>query len=592
MSKRMLGGMMTLALVTSLAAGQAVETRGVIDAVTVYRGQALVTRVVDVPAARESGVSELVVTELPARIIPSSLHADSGGDLQVRSVRYRTRPVAQDVRKEVREAEQKIDSLKDQQVANARRGEVLNERKQYLASLQAFVAPTAQTELTRGVLNAETLERLSDYITSQREEIAMQELERLREAKGLEASLELANRELQALTAGSQKTVQEAVLLVGGNVAAGGKIKLHYLVEGATWEPSYTARAGAAQEGLTLEYYAAIEQLSGEDWEGVQMKLSTATPSLVAAAPKLTPMRLTLGAPTPQQVQEYWSAREELSRKQEEVTQRRNLSNRDATKSIDARVANEMRKADDQEMNRNAMSMQVLELVAGTRDDKGGRGTAAEPTEGLSITYTLADRTSLPSRYDRQQIQIATMALKATFSKVASPVLTNFVYDEARLTNTSSMVLLAGPLTSYVNGAFVGTADLPTITSGESFVVGLGIDSSLRATRELVERTDQIQGGNRIVEITYRLVIENFSKKQMNVRVFDRLPKSEDGQVKVTLVSGPELSTDSDYSKSERKEGILRYDVSVPAEAAGEKAFSVEYKFRLEHDKQMNLTGM
>jgi hypothetical protein len=46
------------------------------------------------------------------------------------------------------------------------------------------------------------------------------------------------------------------------------------------------------------------------------------------------------------------------------------------------------------------------------------------------------------------------------------------------------------------------------------------------------------------------------------------------------------------YLSGERKEGILRYDVTVPAQAVGARMHVVEYKFRLEHDKQMNLTGM
>jgi hypothetical protein len=45
---------------------KSIEAKGSIEAVTVYRGQALVTRVVEIDEPR--GSVELVVTELPARM--------------------------------------------------------------------------------------------------------------------------------------------------------------------------------------------------------------------------------------------------------------------------------------------------------------------------------------------------------------------------------------------------------------------------------------------------------------------------------------------------------------------------------------------
>ncbi len=588
----------SLALLTSMACGQAVEVKGVVDAVTVYRGQALVTR--EVPVAAHVGTFEILVTDLPARVIASSLHADSPDGVQVRSVRYRTRPIAHDVREDVRKLDEAIAALADRQVALARRGEVINDNKAYLTSLTAFVAPTAQTELTRGVLNAQTLEQLSTYITGEREKLSTQELERLRETQRVEAEIARLNLEKSTITNGSQKVLQEAVLIVSG-AEKGGVVKLHYLVDGATWEPSYTARADRGD--MTLEYYASIEQMSGEDWGDVRMTLSTATPTLMASGPKLTAMKVSLSqqaaeAAMMQAQSGYFGAKAELARRQDEVNMRRNLALA-ATPAGDVAggmTVHMIRSETDAKLNESALSMQVLDLVAGARDDRsaGGRGgeTKDARREGLSITYALRDRTFLPSRADRQLVQIASMPMKASFAKVATPVLTSFVYDEARMTNDSQMVLLAGPLTAYNAGAFVGSSDLPTVLVGESFVVGLGIDSSLRATRELVSRTEEIQGGNRVVAITYRLGIENFAAAPAMVRVFDRLPMSADDQVRVTLASGPDLSVDAEYVKTQRKENILRYDVQVAPASSGSTAAEVLYTFRMEYDKQMNLVGM
>lgn len=42
---------------------------------------------------------------------------------------------------------------------------------------------------------------------------------------------------------------------------------------------------------------------------------------------------------------------------------------------------------------------------------------------------------------------------------------------------------------------------------------------------------------------------------------------------------------------TETKDGILRWDISAPITAAGGEVFTLEYKIRMEHDKQMTLAG-
>jgi uncharacterized protein (TIGR02231 family) len=210
----------------------------------------------------------------------------------------------------------------------------------------------------------------------------------------------------------------------------------------------------------------------------------------------------------------------------------------------------------------------------------------------VSVTYSLPGRSSLPSRSDRQLIQIASLEMDADFYKVATPVLTSYVYEQAQATNGSKTVLLPGPVSTYVSGQFVGRGEMPMVAVGETFTIGFGIDSSLRATRELVNKSESIQGGNRVVDFAYRLAVENFGSEAAKVRVLDRLPTAKDSEVKLTLDSpGKDLSEDAAY-QAERKKGMLRWDVEVPAQSVGPKAFAYEYKMKLEYDKQLSIAGL
>lgn len=592
---------LSLALTTALAAGQPIETRGAVEAVTVFRGQAMVTRLVPL-AAGAGGVREVVVTDLPERLIPASLHAEGGGDIQVRSVRYRERPLSQDVREEVRKIDERIGAIEREIAANTRKRELLNDSQAYVTSLQQFVAPTAQAELRSGVLDAEQLERLSAYILEQKTKAAQTDLDLANEALKLKGDLELARREKAKVTAGSSRTAREAVVFVSGVGGKDGQVRLRYLVDGASWTPSYNARAKAGDaSSITLEYYASIQQMSGEDWGNVSMTLSTATPALAAAAPKLTAMGVSLAAPQQQAQQlglaDYGEARKELFRRQREaevqrvnVVQDRSASSKTGAAQHDAGPGGGQI---DVMLNERAAEVQLLDLLAPGKLTRDASRGLTQREEGVSVSYVIPGLTTLPSRNDRQLVQVASLSIPATFSKVALPVLTSAVYDEAACVNASELVLLEGPVTAYSNGAFVGGGDLPTVSAGQAFSLGFGADSSLKASRELLERTESIQGGNRVVDITYRLSIENFGATPASVQLLDRMPKTGDRQIKVTLVSSEEaLSKDETYQRTGRKEGILRYDFTAPPRAIGASATTIDYTFRLEYDKQMTIVGM
>jgi uncharacterized protein (TIGR02231 family) len=570
------------AWIAPAAAGPDRETTGVIDAVTVYRGQALVTRII--PIDGPAGLQEVVVTDLPRHILPGSIYAESANGLEVRSLRYRERPEQSDVREDVRALDARLLELRDALDANESLRLVLQGQQAYLDKLEAFTGQTATTELAASVLDPAKLKEMTAFLFDQRQALAERRLALQRGARDLGEEIDLLRRRRETITSASSRTAREVVVFVQSSEDAGGKLRLRYLVDQATWSPSYTIRAGHARDDITIEYSASVRQRSGEDWSNVRMTLSTAFPSLTAQAPELTPLTVVLAQIAPQgqfQQDAYASARSSIVRRQRQVAQDRAGSKQSDLTSFD------------QSLNVLANELQLLELARAIATD-GAPPPTPEPTradEGLSVSYELAGRLSLPSRNDQQLLQIAAAAIDASFHRLASPVLTDYIYEEAEAVNTSGMVLLAGPVASYIGGKFVGNGELPTVASGEPFTVGFGIDSSLRASRELAARTESIQGGNKIIEFTYELLVENFNDRPVPLRLLDRMPATESKEVRVTLVeTSVAPSDDAAHARAHREDGILRWDIEVPV-GSGAEAFVVSYRFRMEFDKQMTLAG-
>jgi len=316
--------------------------------------------------------------------------------------------------------------------------------------------------------------------------------------------------------------------------------------------------------------------MSGEDWQDVEMTLSTASAALRSEGPEFGPFWVSLSAKPPA-----------IGRRPAE----RFLADQSAIiiKQQGAKTAQESREAG-WAANLFGNSLQLGELQAQKVQPRPGK---AAPTEGLSVAYKLRGRVSLPSRKDRQILQIAELDLKSRFYYVAAPVLTDYVYREAELTNDTQLALLAGPATVYLNGSFVGRTEIPMVAAGQKFTVGFGMDSQLRCGREMTEATERVLGANKVINRTYRLTLDNYKNKAVRIRLHDRIPYSrQDAAIRVTLGElADKLSVEPLYLERERPKGILRWDLEVPPKAAGATARKVEYSYTLEFDRKLHVVS-
>lgn len=599
-----IGGMLC-ALAFAAAALQArgaVDVEGRVTHVTLYRGQAQITRAMAVEG--DAGPLEIVVGNLPEQVVPNSLFAEGGDALEVRAVRFRTRAVGEEPRDEVRKLDDQIAEVQRQLELNAKRRDLLAKRSDYLGKLEGFVAPTAQSDLSKGVLDAEALERLTTFTFDQHEKIAQDDVNLAQEQRELNAQLELLNRQRAEITAGASRTVREAVVFVEKQAAAAAELRLNYLVSNCGWSPTYSMRSSADRKQVRVEYNALIQQLTGEDWTGVTLTLSTASPTLGAAGPGLAPFHVILTA-TPVtssstlnngQVQAQGgeafgaNAMYGLGASKGQVADQLQGLNQQRVEFANATgnaVLFDDRNKFNFSLNDIACTVQQLELNGDATAVSVLRAESPE-VDGPSLTYELHGGVSLASRSDQQMVRIMQTDMPSDFYHVAVPVLTSFVYREAELKNGSDTDLLAGPITVYLDGRFVGQGEIPTVARGQNFVVGFGADPQLRTRRELVDKTDSLQGGNRETRFDYRLVIENYTGEATAIRVLDRLPHAENGSdIQVTLgKTSDELSADKLYQREERPVGLLRWDVEAPANASGEDARLIEYAYAVEYDRQ------
>jgi hypothetical protein len=603
-------------------AGQAVDPGPVskpapnrVVSVTIYPNSALVTREVTVPEG--VGSFELVVTPLPPQTVNSSLYSEGTNGIQVLTTRYRQRPIKEDTREEVRKAEAQLKQL--QQTAQKLQSDwgIINQNLQMLTKLEAFTGATLKTLTDKGQLNGDATITLAKYIMDSRTERSEALVNIQVQQQANQEQIQFVQRQLQELARGTNKTERDAVIVVDKKDAAPGTVRLNYLVNAASWRPQYKFRADGKKNTVQLEYLAAIVQQSGEDWSNANLILSTAQPMLNAAPPDLRMLEVAVvrrtdanvaanpgfgpvaipmpanpgaakGVPVPQIAQGQGGAQpnqnpDELRKRTQELLISNQLS---AQKDFQAN--NEKNAIEN--LNSAAAAVQFFDLAENQDVGKANINTASP--EGPSVTYHLASRLTIPSRNDEQVIEVAKIDMVPDYFYKAVPILTAHVYRLANLTNKSNYVLLPGEATMYLGTDFVGRANLPLVAIGEQFTAGFGVEPQLQVQRQLVDKSRTMQGDNQVLKYEYRILVSSYKTEPVKIQLWDRLPHADTDVVGVNLVkTAPEISTDPLYLRENRPSNLLRWDLKVDPAMTGERALAVNYQFKLELGRQMQISN-
>jgi hypothetical protein len=561
-----------------------------IDKVTVYPQNALVTREVEVPDG--SGLIELTITPMPDQIVPSTMYSEAGNGLRVLTTRFSTRQVLEDTSEERR----KLEAEKEQLLVVA--SKIASETASLQKNIDLLNRLEGVTE--KGKHTGDEVILMAKYVMDQRiekakEMVALQEQKRLNDIQ-----LNFNQRKMAELGRGGGKMERDAIIVVDREAGKGGKIRLNYLVGSVTWRPEYKVRAGKATEQVQVDYQANLMQHSGEDWNQVKMTLSTAQPMLNASPPELCMLqpilvvRGTPGAPPmpgsgPAPFAQTFPSMD-LQTKAEGLRSKA-AGNFRTGKSKEALDGNKF-------LNEASAYEQNLELMQSKADivaqlKKGGKGIAGPSgTDGPSVTYHLPNKLTVPSRNDEQVIEVVKLNLAPKYYYKTVPVLNTHVYRLADLVNKSEHILLPGEATMYQGTDFVGRMPMPLVAIGEEFTAGFGVDTQLQVQRQMIDQSRSTAGGNQVLKYDYRILVSSFKNQPVQLQVWDRLPKGETESVGVIIgKTTPELSTDAIYLRESRPNNLLRWDIQVPANCNGEKAFAITYDFRMELDRQMAITG-
>lgn len=258
------------------------EFNAPITDVTVYTNRARVTRSGEIEL--HAGETTLILSGLPSVMDADSVRVSGkGAGITIRGV---------DVKPDVQEEADSKQSLQAELKAKQREVKAfehehksLEEQIEYFKALKTQSSEESGMALLKEETSFERVSQIADYIREQLQKT----YERMRDIGYQWADL---NEEIEALkirladnTRETVKKGQAVHIAVEAEEAMKFAYEIEYLVNEAYWYPIYDARL-LEDNSVELTYMAQVKQETGEDWEEVNLALSTARPALTSGLPE------------------------------------------------------------------------------------------------------------------------------------------------------------------------------------------------------------------------------------------------------------------------------------------------------------------
>ena len=316
------------------------------------------------------------------------------------------------------------------------------------------------------------------------------------------------------------------------------ELKLVYRAPCALWRPEHMARlrvsSDDALEGkIEWTTWATVWQTTGEKWDDVSLKLSTARTTKAATAPILTDDVLQLRTKAPEEQR---------------------------TVRVEAR---------DEDVAVTGIAGQRSTVAEMPGVDDGGEPLVLEASQPVSI----------PSDGEPYRIKLDSFQLDASVKRILMPERSPLAHFKATTSLKSETPILAGPVRLARNNSMIGRSQVDFVAPGEAFEVGFGPDDGLVVKREQHESRDRTRiAGKQIIARSVEIFISNLSGTPKDVEIMERIPVSEIEAVEVSILEAPGWDLKDEH-------GMIRQATSV----AGQRSKTVELKYEIRAKSNVTL---
>src|SRR5262249_45037497 len=156
-------------------------------------------------------------------------YSEGSDGIRVLTTRYRTRPIKEDTREEVRKLESERKKLQESAQKLQADMAACQQNLHMLNKLEDFTAGQARGA-HKAAAKREAVIAMARYVMESRAAKTKESVALQQEFRDNQEQAQFVDRQLQDLAAGTSRVERDAVIVVDKTNGAGGKIRLNYLV--------------------------------------------------------------------------------------------------------------------------------------------------------------------------------------------------------------------------------------------------------------------------------------------------------------------------------------------------------------------------
>lgn len=592
------------------------EIKTKVDEVTVFLDGAQITRNAKIQVG--AGTTLVKFTNLSPFIRSKTVKIKSTGDVTVLSVNHSQNHL---------EKLEKSDELVDLEEKWSRIKKDIELEKAHIEILReetSFLKENKNIGGKNQALNVNDLRLATEFYAQKLTELKLDELKRREKLMELIQNSKDVEAQIKNLSSSNEFVKGEVHVKLESKSSSNSNLVLTYLVNNASWHPSYDIRAINVNKPIDLLYKANVRQDTKVDWNDVKLKFSSANPSTSGIAPELKTYYLDYFSSPPR----YDNSINEVSGfvydsdnlplpganvkiKGTTIITTTNFDGfysisvpdgsnlleyafigfKTQIRPINNEVQNVYLKEDAQRLD------EVVVVGYGSENEssvaKALQGRAAgvaivdeEDVESETIPMVLAEnQTSVDFTIDQPYsvksdnqsfaVDMIRYELEADYQYYCVPKVEKAAFLLARVDNWQKYNLLEGEANIFFENTFIGKTILDTRFSTDTLEISLGQDKNVRVDRKMIsDYSSKKMVGTKKEELKHwRISVRNNKSVNIKLLMLDQVPVSRIDEIKVELEQksngnldpkSGEISWNLLIDANDTKDIDLEYSVKYP----------------------------
>ncbi len=326
-------------------------------------------------------------------------------------------------------------------------------------------------------------------------------------------------------------------------------IYFSYIAQSASWAPHYELKIDEVSKPVQLSMKAIVTQNTDENWDKVNITLSTGTPTANKALPNILPWYISYYMP---QTIYTTNMSAPVSVSREESYKKDNK-----TKAVG-----------------NADTDDEYSIPGQSSD------YVQQSSNILNTEYEISLPYEIPSDGKPHNITVLKENLSGTYKYMAIPKLDKDAFLTAALTGWEKLNLIPGKASVLFENSIIGQTFINPGIAEDTLIISLGTDKRVFVERKKLsdKSKDKIIGSTRERFITIEITVKNQNQSTINLTLKDQFPVSSINDIKVETEEVKDATVNIET-------GIIEWNLTLkPNETK-----KVSFKYLIKSDKNKPL---